>query len=453
MKLVIVGDALLDLDLTGSASRLCPDAPVPVVDVESRRGRPGGAALAAALAVDQGTEVTLISGRGADPAGYEIDRLLPTGVRLVDLPFTGGTPSKTRVRAGGQSVVRLDSGAGAVPDVVPGPAVVRELRSADAVLVADYGRGAANNSRLRHELSRLPPGTPLVWDPHPRGAAPVARSDLVVPNEAEAMRFSGMTAQPAGAMALWREWECGAVAVTMGERGAALAPSCELIAAPELDTAIDTCGAGDAFAVAAALALARAESTSDAVADAVLAASRFVASGGAGAWTAGDRPVSENGLDVVERVRERGGRLVAAGGCFDLLHPGHVDLLSQARRLGDALVVCLNSDASVRRLKGAPRPLVGVEDRKCLLEALESVDAVAVFEETTPCELLAAIRPDVWVKGGDYEPSQLPEARVVEQYGGEIVRVPLVGGYSTTRMLRNLLELDVNREELHERAG
>jgi D-beta-D-heptose 7-phosphate kinase / D-beta-D-heptose 1-phosphate adenosyltransferase len=107
----------------------------------------------------------------------------------------------------------------------------------------------------------------------------------------------------------------------------------------------------------------------------------------------------------------------------------------------------------VRRLKGAPRPLVGVEDRKCLLEALQSVDAVAVFEETTPCELLATIRPDVWVKGGDYEPSRLPEAKVVEQYGGEIVRVPLVGGYSTTRMLRNLLELDVNREELHERAG
>ncbi|WP_406691545.1 PfkB family carbohydrate kinase [Saccharopolyspora sp. ID03-671] len=453
MKLVILGDALLDLDLTGSASRLCPDAPVPVVDVESRRGRPGGAALAALLAASRGAEVTLISGRGTDPAGYELDRLLPAGIRLVDLPFAGGTPSKTRVRAGDQSVVRLDAGAGTVPDVAPGPAVVRELRSADAVLVADYGRGAASNSRLRHELSRLPPGTPLVWDPHPRGAVPVARSDLVVPNESEAARFSGVTAQPAGALELWREWECGAVAVTTGERGAALAPDGELIAAPEVDTATDTCGAGDGFSVAAALALARGESTSDAVADAVVSATRFVAAGGAGAWAASERPVSETGLDVVERVRERGGRLVAAGGCFDLLHPGHVSLLNHARRLGDALVVCLNSDASVRRLKGPPRPLVGVEDRKCLLEALESVDAVAVFEETTPCSLLAELQPDVWVKGGDYEPSRMPEAGVVEQCGGEVVRVPLTGDFSTTRMLRNLLELDVNREELHERAG
>lgn len=453
MKLVIVGDALLDLDLTGSASRLCPDAPVPVVDVQSRRGRPGGAALAAVLAANRGAEVTLISGRGADPAGYELDRLLPAGIRLVGLPFAGGTPNKTRVRAGGQSVVRLDSGAGTVPDVTPGPAVVHALRTADAVLVADYGRGASANSRLRHELSRLPPGTPLVWDPHPTGAAPVARADLVVPNESEAAGFSGETAQPSGAMELWRRWGCGTVAVTLGERGAALAPTGELIAAPALDSATDTCGAGDAFAVAVTLALAAGESTSEAVADAVVAASRYVASGGAGGWIADDQPVSGTGLDVVDRVRDSGGRLVAAGGCFDLLHPGHVNLLNQARRLGDALVVCMNSDASVRRLKGAPRPLVAAEDRKCLLEALEAVDAVAVFEETTPCSLLAELRPDVWVKGGDYEPSRMPEARVVEACGGEVVRVPLTAGYSTTQMLRNLLELDVNREELHERAG
>ena len=148
-----------------------------------------------------------------------------------------------------------------------------------------------------------------------------------------------------------------------------------------------------------------------------------------------DPQPATDAFGLAERVRDRGGRLVATGGCFDLLHPGHVSLLRQARALGDALVVCLNSDASVRALKGPGRPLVRDRDRARLLTALSFVDAVVVFDESSPAAVLERLRPHVWVKGGDYAAADLPERDVVERHGGEVVLVPTVPGYSTSRLV------------------
>jgi rfaE bifunctional protein nucleotidyltransferase chain/domain len=243
------------------------------------------------------------------------------------------------------------------------------------------------------------------------------------------------------------------VTVTEGARGAVFAgPHGNVLPIPvprESRTTWqhgDTCGAGDRFASAAAAAVLRGASMPDAVAEAVEAAAQFVAAGGAAALSAYEavegtaktyRP-GEPGLTAIEvasRVRRRGGRLVATGGCFDLLHPGHASLLRQARALGDALIVCLNSDRSVRGIKGPGRPLVPARDRARLLTALESVDAVAVFDEPTPAALLERLRPDVWVKGGDYAGTDIPEAEVVRRTGGEVVLVPTVSGYSTSRLV------------------
>jgi rfaE bifunctional protein nucleotidyltransferase chain/domain len=138
---------------------------------------------------------------------------------------------------------------------------------------------------------------------------------------------------------------------------------------------------------------------------------------------------------MAAEVRQRGGKIVATGGCFDLLHAGHVGLLRQARRLGDCLVVCLNSDSSVRALKGPGRPLVGAEDRARVLTALECVDAVLVFDEATPSAVLERLRPDVWVKGGDYAHGELAEAAVVRRYGGEVVLLPYLDRHSTSRIV------------------
>jgi rfaE bifunctional protein nucleotidyltransferase chain/domain len=202
----------------------------------------------------------------------------------------------------------------------------------------------------------------------------------------------------------------------------------------------DPCGAGDVFAAAAALALADGAVTGDAVVAAVAAASAFVARGGVAAWDADTRPepnvVVGLGVDaVLARVRAAGGTVVATGGCFDLLHLGHVATLRAARGLGDCLVVCINSDDSVRRLKGPCRPLVTAADRVNVLEALEFVDAVAVFDEDTPAGLLDRLRPDVWAKGGDYAGADLPEAALLRRWGGQAVVLPYLAGHSTTALV------------------
>jgi rfaE bifunctional protein nucleotidyltransferase chain/domain len=260
--------------------------------------------------------------------------------------------------------------------------------------------------------------------------------------------------------------------VTLGPDGSLLAQASgavPLIVPARPVQAPDTCGAGDQFAAAVAVALHNGALPSEAVAAATQAATDFLAGGGVGALRLGGAaahspappgdgaPPNPAGLDpmaldraplgpvardpmtvdpvaLAGQVRAGGGTVVATGGCFDVLHAGHVSLLQAARSLGDCLIVCLNSDESVRRLKGDGRPLNPVADRAAVLSALHCVDAVRVFGEDTPREALQRLRPDLWVKGGDYEGQVLPEAALLGAWGGQAVTVPYLAGRSTTRL-------------------
>ncbi|MDQ4093422.1 MAG: D-glycero-beta-D-manno-heptose 1-phosphate adenylyltransferase [Actinomycetota bacterium] len=446
-RLVVLGDTLLDSDITGTVSRLCPDAPVPVVDLSTQGQRPGGAGLAALLAARAGHQVTLITALAHDAQARVLTDLLTADVDVLAIPLRGATVCKTRVRAAGRSLLRVDSGDGRAAGGSVDPEVQDALRGADAVLVADYGRGVTAVRSLRVALAELACRVPVVWDPHPHGGTPIPGCRVITPNEREAIAFASAADGVQTAAVLRQQWQCSAVAMTRGARGALLATSGGCLAVPVPDIVIhpgsDTCGAGDAFAAAVTGALLDDVSITEAVTGAVGAASRFVADGGvssidsrtAASEVADPVPVARSVSDITARVRRRGGRLVATGGCFDLLHPGHLSLLRQARALGDGLVVCLNSDESVRRRKGPSRPIVPVAGRIALLEALEPVDAVAVFDEDTPVELLAQLRPDIWVKGGDYTVADLPEASLISRYGGQTVIIPLVPGYSTSRLV------------------
>jgi len=488
--LIVVGDSLLDVDLDGTVGRLAPDAPVPVVDCHRERHRAGGAGLAAVLAANQaGPGVVLITATGSDRHGARLREILSRDVDVLAVPLRGGTPCKIRVQAAGQPMLRLDVGSGIVEPGPLDPAIGRALAGAGAVLVSDYGRGMTAHPGLRALLTRLRPDIPVVWDPHPRGARPVPGVRLATPNAAEARslaaaspsqarrrtcpalgvpsRAISQVAQAAAdAATLVERWGTTAVSVTMGEHGALLSvgdvnPFMALATEVGPVSGASTCGAGDCFAATAARVLRDGGVLTEAVVDAVRAAAEFVAQGGAqGAVAsltvpptpdgadAGGRVRERSAWDVIATVRGRGGKVVATGGCFDLLHAGHVNLLRDARRLGDCLVVCLNSDASVRDLKGPGRPLVPAKDRARVLTALECVDAVLTFPQATPAVLLGRLRPDIWVKGGDYAGTDLAEADVVSRHGGQVVLLPYLDGVSTSRIVAAARQVTVPADRL-----
>jgi rfaE bifunctional protein nucleotidyltransferase chain/domain len=407
----------------------------------------------------------LVTALAKDPAGGELATLLAdAGVDVVDVGLDGPTPEKVRVCADGRPLLRIDYGGRRGVPGSPTSAARRALAGAAAVLVSDYGRGMTGNAGLRAALADAARTRPLVWDPHPLGSTPVDGTRLATPNEAEAVAFvpgiggDGLAAAAIRGRVLIRRWTVGGVVTTLGRRGALLVGADGtplVIPTPDGPFGEDTCGAGDRFATAATAALAAGALPSEAVSHAVDAASRFVAAGGArSVRLASARPAKPDmppmgadrramdGFQLAAAVRAAGGTVVATGGCFDLLHAGHVRALEAARALGDCLIVCLNSDASVGRLKGAGRPLVPESDRAAVLRGLACVDAVEIFDEDTPIAVLERLRPELWAKGADYAVADLPEAAILERWGGQAVVVPYLAGRSTTRLIREASSRD-----------
>jgi rfaE bifunctional protein nucleotidyltransferase chain/domain/rfaE bifunctional protein kinase chain/domain len=468
-SLVVVGDVLLDREVVGTTTRLCPDAPAPVIDVERVDEGPGGAGLAAVLGASAAdVAVTLIAPLADDAAGERVRAgLAAAGVDLVALGHEGATRTKCRIRIADQVVARLDEGGPATPRGSLPRQALDALEEADAILVSCYGAGTSSMEPLRRALASRATHLPVIWDPHPRGASPIPGCTLATPNAAEAAAVSGRpVARPVArpedlAVELVQRWRSAAVSVTVGAEGVWLARAggdLMRIPAPECHDG-DTCGAGDRYASGVAAALAQGKELADAVRFGVAEATAWVEAGGASAHRVGTSapsggpygpagpPRSRGSLvtrlgeaasmTLARDVHASGGTLVATGGCFDVLHAGHVQSLRAARALGDALVVLLNSDASVRRLKGPGRPVQTERDRAQVLLALDSVDAVVIFDEDEPSAALDRIRPDVWAKGADYAGTVLPEADLVHSWGGRVQLLPLLPGRSTTAILKD----------------
>jgi rfaE bifunctional protein nucleotidyltransferase chain/domain/rfaE bifunctional protein kinase chain/domain len=465
-SVLVVGDALLDGWYSGSPQRLCREAPVPVVDIERVEYACGGAANAAANVAALGGRAILAAVVGGDADGAILRRRLrAAGVdsRLATARRRH-TLAKRRILAHDQIVVRFDRG-----DQRPMPdAITAELRrhvddaldeGLDAVVVCDYGAGTLDRP-VRDLLRRRRADLPLlVVDAHdPRPWASI-RPDLVTPSFTEAARLFGGADGEADraswvvnhADGLLDATRAGALAVTLDSDGAVVLragqPAHRTHTHPV--PASRTAGAGDAYVAAFTLALASGVPFVEAADAAQLAAVTATRHAGTAVCHAGDLLIAarRTGSGVLELEalvqqvaahRAQRHRVVFTNGCFDVLHSGHVGYLEQARRLGDVLVVAVNSDDSVRRLKGANRPVNPVEDRAAVLAALSCVDYVVVFEEDSPAAVISALRPDVYVKGGDYRPELIPEAPLVCRLGGKVLTLDYVPDRSTSQIIERI---------------
>jgi D-beta-D-heptose 7-phosphate kinase / D-beta-D-heptose 1-phosphate adenosyltransferase len=463
-RIAVIGDVMLDEWLHGSADRLCREGPAPVVDVAHRSIAAGGAANTAVNLAALGADVRLVSAVGADRSGEELlSELRSAGAAtgFVAVRPDRHTTTKRRVVAADQLLLRLDDGDHDQPPL-PDPAVLRPaLAGCAAAVVCDYGSGllaggvAAALDELRADIPLL------VVDAHRPQRWARLRPDLVTPNaaEAESLLGSPIPKEPekrpeflAARRSRLRE-ATGArlVVVTLDRDGAVLLdadlPAHRTWAHPVPDN--HTAGAGDTFCAAVTVGLCCGLPPVLAVELAQAAADVVVHRPGTsvcGAAELSQRLASYHGtaLDhaqlasVVAAHRAAGRRIVFTNGCFDVLHRGHVTYLNEAKRLGDVLIVALNSDGSVARLKGPGRPVNDAADRAAVVAALSCVDHVTMFDEDTAVGLIEALTPDVYAKGGDHHDELLAEAPAVRRYGGEVRILDYVPDRSTSATIERI---------------
>lgn len=456
-KIVIVGDAMLDRYLDGQASRISPEAPVPVLRVRSSREVPGGAANVALNIAALGGAVTLISYVGTDPDAECLRVILEdAGVRCRFVRAAHArTIVKLRALSMHQQMLRLD-----FEDDFAGEdhtalhsLLATELADASALVLSDYAKGTLADVAPMIELARAA-GVPTIVDPKGFDFHRYAGAQIITPNESEFRQASGYAAQE-GDSALEARAEAFRdtvgvqhLLVTRGERGMMLvgpdAPT--RFIATEAKDVFDVTGAGDTVIGVLALGLASGMALVDAMVLANRAAGIVVGRHGTSAVTTED--LFGVGCDVgdvlgeIKSAQRAGARVVMTNGCFDVLHAGHVQYLDEARKLGDRLVVALNSDASVCRLKGPSRPVNSFEHRRAVLAALRAVDWVVGFgdedeaDRDTPRAIITRIAPDILVKGADYTIDTIVGAAEVQARGGEVRTLDLVAGLSTTELLR-----------------
>lgn len=456
---LVVGDVILDRYIFGSTTRISPEAPVPVVRVERTEERPGGAANVALNIRSLGVGVQLTGITGEDAAAELLARELSAAevncrfIRQNRFP----TVTKLRVISQHQQLLRLDYEE--EPIVVDTEGLYAQylswLSSADCVVLSDYAKGSLVRvaefiSAARHR------SVPVLVDPKGREFSRYRGATVLTPNLREFEEVVGTCPAQKEIVAkgeeLCRTLGLSALLVTQGEQGMTVidADRGNTRHLPaQAQEVYDVTGAGDTVIAALAAALVSGYPVAQAAEFANIAAGLVVAKLGTATVSPEELnvvsargPATRRGvlgrqelLDVTTAARTRGERIVMTNGCFDLLHSGHVEYLERARALGDRLVVAVNDDASVSRLKGRGRPINCVRERMRLVAALRSVDWVTEFSEDTPEALVESVSPDILVKGGDYRPDQIAGAGIVRARGGQVVVLPLVEGSSTSTLI------------------
>ncbi len=459
-RVVVAGDVMLDRYLFGATGRISPEAPVPVVHVQETDDRPGGAANVAVNLAALGAQTSLVGVVGRDPAASALAEILED--RGIHCAFATAndrpTITKTRVQSRGQQLIRLDEeNAVAMPGDAMREALRDSLDDAGAVVLSDYGKGALDDVAAMISLCR-DANVPVLVDPKGTDFSKYRGASLLTPNQAEFEAVAGDAASDDDlverARAMIDELELAALLVTRSEKGMLLveAGNEPVFLSTQAREVFDVTGAGDTVIATLAGALASGQALASAAALANVAAGLVVRKIGVATVTPGEisAALHQRGqggrglvdddalLALVKEARGRNERIVMTNGCFDVLHAGHVAYLEEAKSLGDRLVVAVNDDASVTRLKGESRPINALEDRLLVLAGLAAVDWVVPFPEDTPARLIGKVLPDVLVKGGDYKPDEIVGARDVLDNGGEVRVLAFRDGHSSSRIIDRL---------------
>jgi len=462
-RVLVVGDVMLDRYWQGGTSRISPEAPVPVVRVNGREDSPGGAGNVALNIAALGAAATLVGLVGEDEPGIELESRLGAAGVLCDFEKVPDKPTITKLRVVSrhQQLIRLDFEE--LFDEASAEAVNRRaealLAATDIIILSDYAKGSlAKVSQLISMAKKA--GVKVLVDPKGSDFTRYRGATLMTPNLSEFEQVVGACPNEETLVArgqqLLKELELEALLITRGEHGMSLIRSGE----PELHIparardVFDVTGAGDTVISVLASALAAGSPLPEAVALANIAAGLAVTRVGTVAVSGPElrREVQRDGGSdrgvmtrdqlalAVADARAHGEKVVFTNGCFDIIHAGHVGYLVEARKLGDRLVVAINDDDSVKRLKGEGRPINPVERRMAVVSGLESVDWVVSFSEDTPEALLDAVRPDCLIKGGDYGVDQVVGADIVTAYGGEVKVLSFLDDCSTSAIVDRIRE-------------
>jgi D-beta-D-heptose 7-phosphate kinase/D-beta-D-heptose 1-phosphate adenosyltransferase len=469
-RVLVVGDLMLDRYMWGDVSRVSPEAPVPVLRPQRDAERAGGAGNLALNLAALGLRVQLAGYVGDDQEAQRLFRFFEdagVGTDLVATLSDRPTITKTRIIASHQHVLRVDA-----EDLSPlresdaenfSQRLLAELDNSDAIALSDYGKRVLGDELCKNLIAEARRrGLTVVVDPKGRSYRKYAGATVLTPNLKELETATGVSAYDHDALIetgrrLVKDLGLDAIVLTQGEHGMTLiAPEQTLHSPARAKEVFDVSGAGDTVVAALTAGMLAGLDRTDVLRLANLAAGVVVGK-------IGTAPVERNellealhphGAYVIDSIytpkrlqravagwRANGNRIVFTNGCFDLLHAGHVDYLQKAADEGERLIVALNTDRSVRALKGEGRPIVTQEDRAYLIAALAAVDAVTLFDEETPMALINALRPDVLVKGADYTEDRVVGAKEVRSWGGDVVLVPLVEGKSTSELIRKITGL------------
>ena len=466
LKIIVIGDVMLDIYYRGDVDRISPEAPVPVLRVNKKFMRPGGAANVALNLQELTCQPVLLSVRGKDVSGEKLSDLLnQKKVQNTLVPTdTQPTTTKTRLIGQGQQLIRMDEEISAPPSdkalTLLADTFNKDLQDARAVILSDYGKGLFHTS-LAPEIIRLcrQKKVPVFVDPKGADWKRYRGCTCITPNLIEFNQQFPVSIKTTDQLArrakqLIQQLDLQYVLVTQGDKGMSLIDRKTDLHIPSRSREIwDVSGAGDTVIATLAAAHASGAPMSDAARLSNIAAGVVVEKLGTQPvfhaelkneyWEekaiAAEKIFSVNEAEhLIRQWQETDQRVVFTNGCFDILHVGHIMLLKAAAQKGDKLVVALNSDASVKRIKGPRRPIMTEQERALVMANIRFVDIVVIFGEDTPLSLICQLKPDVLVKGGDYTPETVVGRKEVESWGGEVALVPLVAGKSTTHVIDNM---------------